>query len=550
MTDVAWPGVAATGASPLVVHTVLMDMDGDGVIEGDGTVGALQGRTVGSLAGLTVAQLDAAHLPSREIITDDVRLEPTPQAERGRDRVASGSPPMASEVNLAVDNRSGNWSPGNPNSPLYQAVKIGRMVDWRIVAGGITYGVVQGLCKEIAPDSHFGQELVHLRGLSQLSRLVGLSGLSSPLYGDGTVANGVRTDQALGYVLDAAGLTSTSRRSFDAGDTRLLYFYIKPSDDLFDLALRLWGAEGPGSRLYDRADGVTVFTRRGREITDSRATTVQATFRDTDDGSTPYYSAWSRRSGEESMVNSCAFSIVRRGAAQAVEWRAGAVLTLQANELRDTLVGVTGDDVVANAADPVAGTDYTVTGGSLTLAPAIVGRRSGAFVTLRAQAGAGGATVAGPPADQANGLRVNLSVVRVSERVTVADAGTQTAQSHADYGLHGLSIPVYEELDKGFAQSLCDAWVARGMEPRPTALIELPLVEARQLAPALAREIGDRVAIVSDRDYFNRSMWVESITTLVDAGGTTTIRLGCEAVHETDYLRWGVGLWGRQRWGL
>jgi hypothetical protein len=534
--------------APLLAHRVDLDVSGTGTIEGDGTVGALAGHTVGALRGMTVGDLRL--IVSSETVTRLVLAEPAPAAERGRDRTAPDAPPLANELVYTLDNRGMRVL--GVGSPVAPGVQIGRGTRWLIASGGTTYAVATGVIKEGIADTAWGAERVQLRALSQLARLVDRRGYSSPLYGNGTQAGGVRTDVALGYVLDAAGLTDPARRVLDVGDTILNWFWIAPEDDLFDLAVKIWAAEGPGARLYDDADGRTVFKRRSSEVTESRFTTSQATFRDRDDGIAAWYQAWTPTSGERLMVNRATMAVVRRALDPSLPTvaRAGGTITLQPSETRAVALSTVLDLPVASMVVPASPADYRVTAGSLTsitLGP----RTSGVVVDLTFTAGAAGATIEGPSADPDAGLIVHGTPLRVTGRGTIADAGVDTAESIASHGLHTFTIRALEDVDPLVAQSLCNSQVLRGMTPRPTAVVAVPLVADRNVAAALGRQVGDRITVINERALFARTMWVEALR-VVGSGGATVVELmgqSTSGLAGPGAGGWSVGLWSQATWG-
>lgn len=527
---------------PTFTHEVMLDLDADTVFAATGTVGALVGRTVDSLVGTTVDALST--LLSREDVSRDALRDPGPgiSAERGRDRIAVQSPPLANETTLALNNARGDYSPTNAASPLYPDVATGLALRWRLDAGSGLVPIGHGFVTELVPRSEVGADWVELTALSQLARLVGVDGKSSPLYGDGTQANGIRTDEALALVLDAAGLADTSLRDLDAGDTILNWFVIRPDDVLFDLAVKIWASEGAGARLYDAADGKTTFKRRTAEALEARTTTVQATFRDTDDGTDPWYTAWDPASGRDNLVNSCTMTHVRRAidAADAVFWSFGATVVLGANEARPFQVTPTSDDPIASVVALAAGTDYTVSVGSL--ASAAFDRTSGPFVTLTLTAGAGGATL--------TGLQVRGKLARVAATTEVGDQGIDATDSIRRFGPHPFQPPTLGELDYAVMQAMCNAHVARGMLPRATALVDVPLVTDAQVAAALGREVGDRIAVVNARSSFSQAMWVEYVKVVVEPSGAPRVLLGCETVYESLIGYWDAGVWDTSRWGI
>lgn len=538
----------------LIEHRVDVDLGGGGSFGADGTVGALAGYTVGSLSGRTVGSLGASSGTGGIVgygnVTRHALGEPGPTAERGRDQIAPDAPPLANGWTVALGNTSGLFSAGNVGSPYYGRVVIGRAMRWQILSGGTTYPVVHGLIKDRRPDTSIGRELVSLRALSQLAQLIDKRGYSSPLYGDGTTAGGVRTDVALGYVFDAAGLTDPALRAFDAGDVTLPWFWIRPEDELFELATRIWASEGAGARLYDDAEGVTHFLKASSEVTLSRMTTVQATFRDVDDGVAAWYSDWTPDSGESTMVNSCTIALVRRAvdASDAVIASMGGAIVLNPNETRDVEMRPTSGDPISSAVAPVAGPDYLFSAGALATAPSIV-VGSGARAVVRLTADVAGATIVGPAGATAGGMQLRGRLARPTARLTITDDVAESAASILTYRQHQLTVPTQPELDETAARVIADAYVLRGLAPRPTAVIQVPLVTPINVAAALGRQIGDRVVVTNQREGFDRPMWVEAIKVEATDRGTV-VSLVCETAYDAAVGLYDAGRYDVDRYGI
>src|SRR5262245_19197865 len=525
----------------LPVSVIEADWSGDGTWSTVGTIGALASTTIADLGSMTIADLDtigAGAGGSGAPLSDHCLETPGASAARGRNLLAASAPPLANEVTLALDNRSGAYSPDNAGSAYYPHAGTGLPVRWRFAWASGSYPVVQGLTTEWATLVGAGASTVAVSGLSQLGRLVGRRGYTSQLWGDGTLAGGVRTDQALGYVFDLVGL---SRRRFDAGLTTLLYFWVEPEDELFDLAVRIWAAEGAGARLYDAPDDYTVFKNRDAERTEARSTTVQATSADRDDGATPWSSAWTPDAGDRNVINRASLGVARRvvDGADAVVWSYGATLTLGPNATRQLEGLMPAGSPLYSMPVLAPGTDYTVTAGALT--DATLWRVNGASVQIHFAAGPAGATV--------TGIQARGRLLRAAATTTIADAGVDTAASIQRFGERRFGLPSSADLDPNAAQDLVNAIVLRGKDPRPVVSVEVPLVTAANCTATLAREVGDRVAVVSARASFNRAMLVESVRVIHGGGRAPTAVLGCEAAIDTAYARWDAGVWDTDRWG-
>lgn len=517
---------------PLPTPTVHIDWDDDGVLLADDAIDALYPYTIdtgpdGTIDGSPVIE-------SVEEVT--ARVLPGLSAERGRNQIKSLSPPLANDLQGALNNASGDYGPDNTSSPLYPNVDAGRLASWAMTTGTATHDVVRVSLDQVAPDPDWNRRAVGFAGLSQLARLVRKDGFSSQLYGDGTTGGAIRVDEAMHVLFDLAEIP-LDRRAFDACQTRLLWFWVRPTAELFDLAIRLWASEGPGARLYDGADGITYLTSRHAPLTDPRSVTVQETFRDT--ATEPFYVGWEPDAGEQNVVNVCSVAWQRRAvdAVDAVIWSYGATVTLAAGEARAFRVAPTSDDPIASVVTPAAGTDYTLTAGSL--ASASFDRTSGPFVTWTPVAGAGGATL--------TGLQVRGKLARVAASSQVVNT-IDTQASIDRYGPKPYTLPTLPDVDALVLQDFTNAVVSLNQWPRPVRTIEVPLLSDALTDGALAREPGDRVRVVNDREGFDREMVVEYVRVEWPTSGAPRAYLGCEAVVDQPYARWGSALFPYTVW--
>lgn len=511
---------------PLPTATVQIDWNDDGTLAADDAIGALWPYTVGTGPDGTIGPVGAPGAAPVVVSVEDVTAHVLRGlvVERGRNQIKSLSPPLANDLQGALHNASGDYSPDNALSPFYPNVDVGRRVRYALTHAGTTYEVLGGHLDQIAPDPDWDRREVALAALSQLARLVRKDGFSSELYQD------IAVGDALGVVFDLAEIP-VDRRAFDAGQTRLAFFWVRPDDELFDLAIRLWASEGPGSRLYDGADGVTYFTNRHAQATDPRSTAVQATYRD--DATEPYYTGWEPDAGESSVVNRCSVQWVRRAvdAADDVIWTYGGTVTLAPGESRSFRVQPASDDPIVLPVAPIPGTDYTLAAGSL--AAASFDRISGAFVTWTVTAGASGATL--------TGLQIQGKLARVVASMRIEHT-TDTQASVDRYGPKPYTLPTFPEVDALVLQDFCNAVVALNQLPRPMRTLAVPLVTDGLIAGALAREVGDRVRVVNARESFDRGMFVESVRVAWPARGAPTCYLGCEAAVDVSYFVLGTSI--------
>lgn len=469
-------------------------------------------------------------------------------AERGRNQIEPLSPPVAGDQRYELRNDSGDYSPKNAASPLYGLLDAGKWMRWAIVHGVTTYEISRAVLARLQPHSEWGNRTVGLAGLGQIAQLIGKTGFSSQLYGDGTEANGIYTGTAMGYLYDAAGITDPALRRFDTGKTRLLFWYIRPDRDLFEQAIALWAAEGPGAEFYDAPDGPSVFLDRHRKLLDARSTATQATFRDVPSGSDPFYLdlPWDYDEGDQHVVNVCTLPWKRRAidAADAVIWELGSTVTLVAGESRSFPVAPTTGDPIASVVALVAGTDYTVSSGSLSGAPAF-DRTSGPFVTLTLTAGSTGVAV--------TGLQVRGRLARVVAQAEIQNT-IDTSVSRGKYGKKPFNFPTVPEITFNTGLDFCNAVVSQHRSPRFTASFHVPVITDVQATASLPREIADRVAVVNAREGLNATngqAHVEWVKWTVPAGKRTLEAVfGIKQVVDAPYATWGGGRWGSSVWGF
>lgn len=477
---------------------------------------------------------DGDYLDTGEDVS--ARLIPPVKAERGRNQIKSLSPPVASDLTGEISNVTGDYSPGNVTSPLYPNVDVGRRVRFALTNGATPYDVVRGYLALVAPHPDLSRHTVEIGALSTLSRLVDKDGFSSPLYGDGTAANAIPIDQAMNIVYDLAQIP-TSERAFDVCYTKLLWFCVRPEDELFSLAVKLWASEGFGARLYDGSDGKTYLKNRFAGLLEARSSSVQATYQDT--LSEPFYMDWEPDSGEQNVVNICSVPWKRRAAdvADSIIWTYGDTLTLAGGESKPLLVEPSGDDPITSVVVPVAGTDYAVVSGSI--ASASFDRTSGALVTLTLTAGTAGAII--------TGMQVRGRLARVVSSMRIQNTVDASA-SIAKYGVKPYQLEILPEIDPGVAQDFVNAVVGQLKTPRPIRTLRTPLVTSTMITAALTREVGDRIRVINTQSSFDQSMMVEDIRVEWPENGVPCAYLGCEAAVDTPYSVWDVSLWDIGVW--
>ncbi len=469
-----------------------------------------------------------------EDVTADIRDEAGIVCSRGHAQYRRSSPPAAGELRADLENDDKRYSPLNAAGPLYGNLYPGRTVRLRLSYAETPYDVWGGVLDRIVPRPERDRHCVEIPCLGPLSRLRAASEdlrISTALYQD------IRTDQALGYILDAVGWP-LGARVIDTGRTTLLWWWLQ-DEDPFEAAKAVVNTEGPGARLYEDGQGRIVFESRHYRLTTARCTSAQATF--SDDGTEPgiQEAPFEYDDGQRDIVNVCTVETKLRSAkAAAVVWSYGQTLTLAPGEARSVMVSAS--DPFRNAVTPVAGTDYSLTAGSL--ASVVLDRNSGQSCTLTLTAGAAGATVAG--------LQVRAEAVSVDSTTRVSNTVDASA-SQARYGVRPYSLPLRAEIDPLVAQDFANAVVAQYQEPRPALLFGINSGHADRIAQILSREISDRVHVHEAETALDSDVFIERIEHRISQMGEMhETFFGCEMADDAgQFLIWDVGRWDVNQWG-
>ena len=209
------------------------------------------------------------------------------------------------------------------------------------------------------------------------------------------------------------------------------------------------------------------------------------------------------------LVETISFAIAVIPESLSTVWQLTEELILTADETRVLVVRASDSTPFTAAVAPtVAGLDYIVETGGLASAITL-DRTSGSSVQMTIVAGGGGATLSGLR------LRAELAAGRSRTAVTASDS-----TSIASHGTRGLPFyPWREEMSIANAQTLADTLVAQLKDPRP--IVEF-LVHARRhadaMTPCLAREISDRVRVLTTRGSIDLTGYVEEIRQRLTAG--------------------------------
>lgn len=386
----------------------------------------------------------------------------------------------------------------------------------------LSFGRIDELLQHPEP----GIRTTEIKCLGRLSMLRGKR-VSTQLY------SSITTDTALGYILDAAGLTDTTLRVLDTGKTTLDWWWLD-DEDAFDAVVALVNTEGPGAALYEDGRGRVNFESRHYRLLTTRSLSSQATISDT--GSEPLHSRPLRYDpGDKSIINICTVTTKTRTAkTSAAIWSLGSSFSLGPNEVRKYIARQSDDTPFTTAIAPVSPTDYTVTAGSL--ASVTLDRTSGASCTITLTAGASGATL--------SGLQLRAQTVSVDNTIQIANT-ISTSASQTAYGVKTYTLPVRAEIPALDAQDFCNAVVQHYRAPRSVASVTLNNGEPERLTQILSRRPSDLVTLVEGQTGINGTFWVERVEHVISAGGAVhRCQLGCEKTTGDQYWVLGDAVYG------
>jgi hypothetical protein len=514
---------------------------------------------------------DGAYAGPADDVTLDTAGDPGVTIDAGRDGARALSPPKVPSASFELRNDHGKYSNERAASPVYQLVRPGTPVLISAAYGaerryrsatayraGVPYRglaawtLARTRIDQTTQTATLGSQRVAVATLGASSTLVGTSVTVA-------VQTAIRTDQAVTMILDAAGWPS-SRRAISLGDTTLLYWWCD-GRSAWDALVEITASEGPAT-MYEDAEGTLHWEGRNYRSVTTRSTTSQGTFFDSRvSGGKPYRSASLYRDnrlyrgdaaamyfqgltyepGWRNLYARATYATRRRAlGALAVVWSYGSTFALSLGQAR-TLIA-TPSDPFQNAVTPVAGTDYTVSGGTVSVT---LSASSGlvAFITVTATSGS--PTVAGLQ------LRAQPLAV-VSE--TLVQSTLDPSGSQAAYGaLQTLAVAGWPEIDPAMAEGVCDAWVRRYRTQRPAVTISIRAVDHDHLEQILQRAVSDRITLRSTVTGVIGDVWIESRELLLAGAGGRHLECiwRCELVANIAGFPWdgATSLWDSALWG-
>lgn len=437
-------------------------------------------------------------------ITVDTRGNTGISLEYGRDQTTALSPVVGGQGGLVIDNSSRRYSPRNASSPLFGLLKPARPVRIEREVLGVTYVLFSGHTDTAPINPNISDKTISTGLLDGLSDFRGTK-IHTPLF------QGVRTGDAIGYVLDAIGWTGG--RDLDSGATYIPYWWEDDTDAL-DALDKLVRSEGPPALLTMGSDGEVVFRDRHHRITDANTLTSQGTWRGTGSAEPVMGVPFTCDEAWQNIINDAKVSVDVRvgGNIPTVVWESQGLITL--SDGQSVLIDAQSGDPFVNAVVPVDGIDFNSTG---TVSVSL-NRTSGQSVGILLTAIGGTATV--------DALMLRASAIPVAYTVLIS---SQDSQSVLDYGSRGFpsDLPWCSRYD---AQAVIDLAVAS--RAQPLTVVSARFVVGRntsRAAATLSRNLSDLITIVEPESQLNGTFYIERIAHSFTGTEDHDITFGLEA---------------------
>lgn len=427
----------------------------------------------------------------------------------GRDSERALAPNTSADGSFVLDNFSRDYSPDNSSSPLAGSVKPGRPVRVTATLSAVTYSLFEGFIDDFTLDPQGKTASFTLTDV--LSRFAGQH-VSTGLY------QGLRTGDAIGVLLDKIGWPAAAR-DLDPGATLIQYWWAE--GDAGDELASLVRSEGPSSLVTVDGSGNFVFRDRHHRLTRSASLTSQTTIRVTGSGTTDPLASWplGYDHGAKAVVNAAVFSVQRRRPAGelAQVWTSDAAISVGSGET--VQITAVASDPFINAVSPVAGVDYTYTGGGT---PLVALTRDSGLTTTVLISSSGGSVVIRNLQLRAYSLPVVATTqVQREEPVSIGNYGRKTWPNEAPW------VSVHD------AAALGDIIIGQRAERLPAVNAKLVNYNDTVLTQQLARDLSDRVTV---RDLgttgLDADFYIEQIAHSIHGSGNRVheTTFGCERV--------------------
>lgn len=432
-------------------------------------------------------------------VTERTLAESEVVIEFGRDQNRKLSPTASGRATLSLDNRSLDYSPDNLASPLAGNVLPARPLRIRGALGGTEYILFRGFYDDfdVKPDQF--RSSVDIGALDPIAAFRDVK-ISTQIY------KGIRTGQAINYVLDALGWP-VDRRDIDTGATGIRWWWEQDSDG-YEALQKIVTSEGPGAIVYADQFGNIVFRDRHHRLLQTRSITAQASFNPLDE---PAYSELVYDHGWRDIINSVSIEVNEYDPSDEPE--------IIFEDPSSRIVPVSGHvDITIVTDDPVIEPTVTYDDTFATTSSFILD--SGQRLTLRITAGGFGSVV--------RNLVVQARPVTSKRTFTITseDTVSQGKYKKRDYPFEAPWAGVNDAAAIG---SLIIGQYAERTPIVTATLKSSTLFTTTRLQEQLKRELSDRVHFVNDETALDHHFFIERIQHRIsDAGLKLETEFGME----------------------
>jgi hypothetical protein len=435
-----------------------------------------------------------------DVTNDDVTARTLDQrtpvvVKYGRSQARQFAPIDPGEMQFELNNVSRDYSPENTSSPIAGFVTPGKHLQLQATVGATSTVLYSGYLDDLDIRPGINDQSVPATCIDALGSFRGVT-ISTPLY------QGIRTGDAIGYILDAIGWSATAR-DIDPGVSYLPYWWLSEAD-AFDALLELVDSDGPSALITVNSLGQIVFRDRHHRLTRSASLTSQATWRSS--GTEPCISdPVTYNAGWKEVVNSISTEVPLHtiDAAASQVWSSQGQITIA----NGTTFNVTAraSQPFINAIAPVQDTDYTLVSGSVSMS---LSRTSGQSTVISI-------TATGDSIVQDLALRAQ-AIQATSITVTVEDA--VSIYRHGRKSLADGRLPVWAGIYD--AQAILQLIVAKRAERLPTLQVTMRGAgSAARLAECISRNLSDRVHLTESLTGLDADCYIEQIQHTIGQGG-------------------------------
>ena len=493
-----------------------------------GGAGDVQLRASGAVLTGDSVYLDAAVVYRRdEDIWGDLRFGTATTVEGGRDQSRELSPVKVGRLRTTLDaspevtcvngrevTTLSKYFPSNVNSSLYGEIAPSCPIKFDVDLDDVTYTLFRGFLDEYTPVPTRLSSTVQISA-NDLLGLLDKKRVSTELF------LGITTGQAINAVLDFIGWP-TRQRDVDYGAGILPYFWAE-SENALSVLIDLVNSEGPPAIMYVDDFGRFVFRDRSHRLLRPRSLGSQMTI--TDGELSPRYSLPMEYDyGWRDIVNDATYSVDVRvtGVAETTVWTSGDTT----HAIIDTLdVEITSSDPFRSAITPVAGTDYTVITGSVSVALVDINgtpKTSGSSLILRITATASPASI--------TDLQLRATPITVSHTINRSLRDTTSSDV---YGVKTdtTSRPWLSSWD---AVDVVSNIITKHSQPLEMLSIPLAGYDQTTLHRQLGSKLSDRIRVRDSITGLDNLFYIEQIAHTVENTDQDrhTTALGVERISD------------------